>query len=362
MGKNASGLALLTALLMGLGLLTPDPTKADTPGGEFIYNQSSGLVVNVMNARPEDGQYINLWPRNDDAKNEQFDFVDAGGGKGYKIVARHSGKCLGLYGDSKANGVQVVQWACNGGTNQLWEFVDIGDPGCIPSSDGGCGENVVGYLIQSVHSGKCLDVDNDNFPNPPQRGGLLQQWKCARTTGDPWWVNQAWGLETSGQVHPGTAVEPRPLPPMPPDSKQMVDQIIQARHDEGNCGDPSVRLDPRLSEVSRKHSEDLAANYATLIDAYPRSDPKRGHIGSGNTMPVDRIKAEGFTPAQRSENWSYGTNQTFAQAMDNWLHHDEASNWGHRAAILDCNYKVLGVGKANGHNSRVYWTQNFALR
>ncbi|WP_328757967.1 RICIN domain-containing protein [Streptomyces sp. NBC_00271] len=359
MGKNASRLALLTALLMGLGLLTPSPAKADPSGGEFIYNQSSGLVVNVMNARPEDGQFINLWQRSNDAKNEQFDFVDAGGGRGYKAVARHSGKCLGLYGDSKDNGVQVVQWACNGGANQLWEFVDIGDPGCRPSGNG-CSENVVGYLIRSKHSGKCLDAGNANFPNPPQQGALLQQFTCARSTGDPWWVNQAWGTETSGQAHPGTAVEPRPLPPMPPDSKQIVDQIIQARRDEGKCGDPSVRLDPRLSGVAHKHSVDLAVNYATLIDARS-GDPKRGHIGSDNTMPADRIKAEDFTPAQRPENWSYGTNQTFAQAMDNWLHHDEASNWGHRAAILDCSYRVLGVGNANGHNSRIYWTQNFAL-
>ena len=145
---------------------------------------------------------------------------------------------------------------------------------------------------------------------------------------------------------------------MPADAKQLVDQVVQARR--ATCGDPSMRLDPRLSEVARKHSEDLAANYSTLIDAYAKNDERRGHIGSDNTMGADRIRAAGFTPVRRPENWSYGTNQTFAQAMDLWLNHDEASNFGHRDAILACDYKVLGVGTANGHNSRVYWTQNFA--
>ncbi|MCX4821575.1 RICIN domain-containing protein [Streptomyces sp. NBC_01142] len=334
-------------LLVGLGL--PKPGSANAQGsGISIYNQGSGLAADVVAGGLANGQAVVLWPQNSSARNQQFDFVDAGGGRGYKIVARHSGKCLDVSGWSKTDGAQVFQWDCHGGTNQLWEFVDIGSPKSCPPGSGGCPEDAVGYLIVSKHSGKCLDAGNADFPSPPRQGAGLQQWTCARDTDDPWWVNQAWR----------TGDEPVILPPMPSEAKQMVDQIVQARR--STCGDPSVRLDPRLSEVARKHSEDLAANYSKLIDAYPRNDPRRGHIGSDNTMPADRVRAAGFTPAQRPEHWSYGTNQTYAQAMDNWLNHDEASNWGHRHAILDCNYKVLGVGKVNGHNSRVYWTQNFA--
>jgi hypothetical protein len=151
---------------------------------------------------------------------------------------------------------------------------------------------------------------------------------------------------------------------------QMVDQIGKLRWDAGvpppgapastKCPDPGVRLDAGLSEIARQHSEDLAANYAALIDAYSKTDRKRGHIGSDGTMPVDRLRAGGFTPAERPENWSLGTNQTLDQAMHEWLYNDAASNWGHRLAILACDYKVIGVGMARGHNNRVYWTQNFA--
>ncbi|MGW0511081.1 RICIN domain-containing protein [Streptomyces olivaceoviridis] len=342
--------ALLAAFLLALGLLAPAPAGARS-SGTHLYNQSSGLAADVTAAGTANGQAIVLWPSNSAAANQQFDFVDAGGGRGYKIVARHSGKCLDVSGWSGADGAQVFQWDCHGGANQLWKFVDIGDPKSCPPS-GGCAENAVGYLIVSQHSGKCLDTGNGDFPSPPRQGAGLQQWACARNTGDPWWVNQAWRIED----------EPVVLPPMPADARQLADLVVRARRDEGGCGERSanVRIDPRLSEVARGHSADLAAHSAALIDAYPRSDPRRGHIGSDGTMPADRIRAAGFVPAQRAENWSYGTGQTYAQAMDNWLHHDEASNWGHRAAILDCSYAVLGVGRADGGNSRVYWTQNFA--
>ncbi|GAA3468356.1 hypothetical protein GCM10018965_029090 [Nonomuraea roseola] len=141
----------------------------------------------------------------------------------------------------------------------------------------------------------------------------------------------------------------------------MVDQVVQVRRDLGKCADPSVRIDAKLSAIARAHSVDLAKNYATLIDA-KAGDSNRGHYGSDGSLPADRIRAGGFTPARRPENWSLGTNQTLAQAMDNWLYHDEAANWGHREAILNCEYRLIGVGRAPGHNNRVYWTQNFALR
>ncbi|MFF8728174.1 RICIN domain-containing protein [Streptomyces sp. NPDC015171] len=346
-GGIASRIAVLTALFAALGL--PAPVPAAAAAGQSLVNQSSGLTADVTAGGKADGQAVVLWPHNSAAANQQFDFVDAGGGRGYKIVARHSGKCLDVAGWSKNDGAQVYQWACHGGANQLWKFVDIGDPKSCPRS-GPCSENAVGYLVVSQHSGKCLDTGNGDFPSPPRQGAGLQQWACAQNTGDPWWVNQAWRIDD----------EPAPLPVMPADAKQLVDQVVKARRDEGRCPDPGVRIDPRLSEVARKHGEDLAAHYAQLIDGYPKGDPRRGHIGSDGTLPAARISAAGFSPARHPENWSYGTRQTFAEAMDNWLHHDEASQWGHRDALLDCTYRVLGVGRADGHQSRVYWTQDFA--
>ncbi|MCH7233170.1 RICIN domain-containing protein, partial [Glycomyces sp. L485] len=49
-----------------------------------------------------------------DAADQQFRFVDAGGGY-YKIQARHSNLMLDVYGRSMENGADIVQWADNGG-------------------------------------------------------------------------------------------------------------------------------------------------------------------------------------------------------------------------------------------------------
>ncbi|MGW4027913.1 RICIN domain-containing protein [Streptomyces sp. NPDC004838] len=348
--RKALRVSLVTALLVGLGLLAPTSASANHMG-TFIYSQGSGLALDVLGGQTNDYQGLVLYRQQDSARNQQFDIRDVGGGQGYEIIARHSGKCLTHYGSS------VFQAGCGVTPTQRWEFVDLKN-GCPPG--GGCTERVAGYLIRSKWNGRCLDAGNADFPNPPKEWAGIQLWSCAETTADPKWVNQAWRLE-SGRGHPGANSEPAALPPIPSGAKSLVDQVVEARRAAG-CQKPAdVRLDPWLSEVARKHSADLAVNYATLIDG--QSDRgKRGHIGSDNSMPVNRVQAAGFVPAQRPENWSYGTNQTYAGAMDLWMNHDEASNWGHRLAIIDCQYTVLGVGMANGHNNRVYWTQNFALR
>ena len=35
-------------------------------------------------------------------------------------MARHSGKCLDVSGESRNDGGSIVQWSCHGGANQTW--------------------------------------------------------------------------------------------------------------------------------------------------------------------------------------------------------------------------------------------------
>ena len=76
-----------------------------------------------------------------------------------KISAKHSGKCLDLAGWSTANGVQMSQWSCNGGTNQQWLFKDVGN---------------ARYQIVSKASGKCLDIKDGSKVD----GAIVQQMEC----------------------------------------------------------------------------------------------------------------------------------------------------------------------------------------
>ncbi|MGA6161832.1 RICIN domain-containing protein [Amycolatopsis magusensis] len=44
---------------------------------------------------------------------------DTGGGY-LEVVARHSGRCLGVIGASTANGTRLQQSGCRGATSQQW--------------------------------------------------------------------------------------------------------------------------------------------------------------------------------------------------------------------------------------------------
>jgi Thaumatin family/Ricin-type beta-trefoil lectin domain len=54
--------------------------------------------------------------------NQQWLPVSLGNGF-FKLVARHSGKCLDVPGQSTTNGLQLQQWDCNGTVAQGWKLV-----------------------------------------------------------------------------------------------------------------------------------------------------------------------------------------------------------------------------------------------
>jgi hypothetical protein len=173
------------AVAIGLG---QSPAGA-ADHGTFLRNVSANLVLDVIGAQQGNGHHLTIYPRSG-ANNQIFELQDIGGSR-YKIVARHSGKCLDVLGGSQQDGAAIGQWDCNGGPNQQWRLVVILEHG--PCSGLGC--LFAGTLIQSVHSQKCLDVANPNYPSPPKKDALVQQWSCARDTGDRWWVNQTWSQD-----------------------------------------------------------------------------------------------------------------------------------------------------------------------
>jgi hypothetical protein len=85
----------------------------------------------------------------------------------YEIVARHSGKCLDVEGESMASGARVIQFVCGGWPNQQWQVIPVGG----------------GYSkIVARHSGKVLDVQwaglNSGTPvwQWEENGSAAQQW------------------------------------------------------------------------------------------------------------------------------------------------------------------------------------------
>ena len=101
--------------------------------------------------------------------------VSGVGGTPYmRLVARHSGKCADVRDGSTADRTPVIQWSCNGGTNQQWRFQDIGG----------------GYAqIVARHSNKCIDVSSGSTAD----GARLLQWPCGSGTNQQWQVQDAGG-------------------------------------------------------------------------------------------------------------------------------------------------------------------------
>ncbi len=76
------------------------------------------------------------------------------------------------------------------------------------------------------------------------------------------------------------------------------------------------------------------------------------HDGSNGSSPWDRSKAAGYNNAI-GENVAMGYRDA-AAVMDGWM-----NSPGHRANILNCDAKAIGVGLAKASDGSPYWTQLF---
>jgi len=124
-----------------------------------------------------------------------------------------------------------------------------------------------------------------------------------------------------------------------PTVQQQVVQLVNAQRARVGCR--ALVTDARLARAAQAHSADMA---------------KRRYFShtslDGRTF-VQRIRAQGYTGRYLGENIAAG--QPSAKAvMDAWM-----KSPGHRANILNCHYKAIGVGYAVGGPYRYYWTQDF---
>lgn len=158
----AAGAAAATSLL------TASPAHAAFQASTWYVLQSrhSGLVLDVQGKSTSTGATLVQWNRAD-TTNQQFRFVDAGGGY-YTIQARHSNLVLDVYAKSTANGADIVQWTSTGGANQQWQIIDDGT-----------------YLrFVNRGSGKALDLwewsttPGDRISQYDSVGGANQQWRA----------------------------------------------------------------------------------------------------------------------------------------------------------------------------------------
>ncbi|WP_277212384.1 family 43 glycosylhydrolase [Isoptericola croceus] len=163
----------------------------DTSAWYVLLNRNSGKALDVSGVSTADGAELHQWTRTT-GTNQQFQFVDAGGGY-YQIKVRHSGKMLDVSSWSTADGAAIHQWTDHGGTNQQFQFVDAGG----------------GYVrLINRNSNKAVEVQNAATNDGAKVvqysdwNGSNQQWQLVRVDGGSN-ASRVW-LRATADIRPGT--------------------------------------------------------------------------------------------------------------------------------------------------------------
>lgn len=122
---------------------------------------------------------------------------------------------------------------------------------------------------------------------------------------------------------------------------QRVVSLTNAERSKSGCG--ALTVDSQLQAAAQGHSDDMVAR--KFFD----------HTNPSGKSPGDRITAAGYRWSTYGENIAYGQ-RTPAAVMSAWM-----NSSGHRANILNCRFKNIGVG-VTLKSGTPYWTQNFGTR
>ncbi|MFD7862409.1 sigma-70 family RNA polymerase sigma factor [Streptomyces sp. NPDC059783] len=136
---------------------------------------------------------------------------------------------------------------------------------------------------------------------------------------------------------PRTSSAPAPRP-TPAGAAAQVVALVNKERAAAGCG--PVTENAQLTTAAQRHSDDMAA---------------RGffeHTNPDGADPGDRITAAGYRWSTYGENIAAGQ-QTPEAVMNAWM-----NSPGHRANILNCSFKELGVGIHRGSGGP-WWTQDF---
>lgn len=120
---------------------------------------------------------------------------------------------------------------------------------------------------------------------------------------------------------------------------QQVADLVNAQRAQAGCGPLSV--DSKLTAAAQVHSEDMANR-----GFFDHASPEGNHADQ-------RIEAAGYRWSSWGENIARGQKDP-AAVMESWM-----NSPGHRANILNCSFKQIGVGVRTGSGGP-WWTQVFA--
>lgn len=123
---------------------------------------------------------------------------------------------------------------------------------------------------------------------------------------------------------------------------QETEVIRLVNVERGHAGCGSLKLNTELRTAIRLHVQELGTHGNLYIS----------HVSDDGRTFVDRAKAQGYNDPG-GENVARGQRNA-ADVMNSWM-----NSQGHRANILNCDFKAIGVGVAKGVDNTLVWGQIF---
>jgi len=149
----------ITPRYVNFGFVTANPMSA---------SPNEHLCMDVANASQDNWAVVQQWWCTEGAAHQRWSLVPGGSVGGvdyYSIKSTNSGKCMDVPGGSPQTGLQMQQFDCHGGDNQLWSF-------SVPFSDGR-------LEIKNKQTGLCLKAGG---PSVAVNGPVIQE-ACGGTAG-----------------------------------------------------------------------------------------------------------------------------------------------------------------------------------
>ncbi|WP_027345215.1 RICIN domain-containing protein [Hamadaea tsunoensis] len=134
----------LLAVLAGgtVAVLTAPTAWAAAAFTSTAVNGNGGNCLDLPNGSTANGTQLIQWGCNG-GTNQSFTFTPvAGTTDQYTIGTAAAGKCVDVYGASTADNATVIQWGCSGANNQKFRLVTTGADKT--------------FTVQALHSGKCV--------------------------------------------------------------------------------------------------------------------------------------------------------------------------------------------------------------
>jgi RNA polymerase sigma factor (sigma-70 family) len=235
----------------------------------------------------------------------------------------------------RAVGSAVVAACVAGGG--LWWYVDT-DPGTVTRTEEATAVRTAGAPVAEPSESATVEASPSASKSPSPSASPSKKARPSKTA-EP---TKKASPTPRPSTRPSRSVSSAPQTRSAPTN--TVGQVVALVNDEraaAGCG--PVAEDALLNESAQRHSADMDAR-----DFFDHTNPD-------GADPGQRITAAGYRWSTYGENIAQGQ-QTPEAVMESWM-----NSPGHRANILNCSFKDIGVGVHDGPGGP-WWTQNFGAK